>query len=1292
MKKIPLFLALAAGCAIPIAASAQLVISDTLTGASSSYDWYSLNGACLTAGNGSGSIPACVGLPYYNGKTLVGGVTGRLSPGGDPVGQGALRLTNGDTTTGSNGNNQTGAVVSNFTFPSNQGLQVTFGTVTYGGNAYQNSPLGQKSGADGITFFLADGSVLQPGTSTPATGAYGGSLGYSCANAKSYPGNEGLPGAYLAVGIDEFGNFVNGATVTQTTTTTVSTTSTATAQSGTYLTDSSGNATTTPPTWVNGAPTAYPVGTTTQPATSTSQVVSGVPPNPTSTSTTSSAVSSLAKTVRTGSVQSGWWQCGSSSAYCAQGTYTSAGSVTATTTVATTYKITNIGDNTASNASMVNPSDTPGPHPGRISVRGSGNVNFAWLNSTYPALFPSGMSASKIQTAINNTCATGFPYNNTGAAQTVNGTVVPAGQYYPQAVADYPLLGTSQLPAGNTIYNQEATKMPVRGKATPITYALSITQNGLLNMSYSYNGGSAVPVITNQSIAASNGAVPATLRFGFSAGTGGGSNVHELTCFKAAALNAASTSAGVNVQQSAQVQEGTQVYLAYYHPTNWWGQLTATSLAYNATTDTVSLAALSNWDASCVLTGGSCSATGGTNTAEPSGTGSAGTGTRQLMTWGSSGAGVPFQWSNLSAAQQNALDAADTMPGSPNADRLGWLRGDRINEIGYTGSGAGSDQVFRRRNGVLGDIVDSSPTWVGPPQFPYKGPWVDALNPGVTQPEGTTYAAFASANATRTNVVYTGANDGFMHAFRAGAYTSAGVFDTTATNDGRELMAYMPSAVLSSIHGGTNPNLDFSSPSYSHALSVDATPGFGDLYYNGAWHTWLVGGLGPGGNATGPIGDNTSTATGGDIFAIDITNPSNFSEGNAGNLVIGDWGATSNANGSTPITCVSNTPANCGNNLGNTYGTPIIRRLHDGKWGVIFGNGFNSQTGTAGVFIMEVDSAGAITFRFLDTGYGPSKDPLGAGNKNGIAYVSSADLDGDHVTDYLYAGDRFGNVWRFDLTSSNPANWAASATPLFSTPGGQPITTRVTVSAAGSGGTPRVMVDFATGQKLPQTLTSAATFAAGTQSIYGIWDWNMSAWNAMSSAHYASLTAPQSVTSANLQAQTATDVAVASADISGVRTVTQNPICWSGSLSCGTTASANTQFGWKLALPESDEQVVYNPVSAYGLFVVNTTIPAVNQILSCNAQPPTGYTMAVATDTGGSPTSSFFSSATNTFYSAAGAIVSGIGLSAVGSPSFVTAMTKPYMVNQTVSGIGSVTQVNPGANGRGARLNWIELR
>ncbi|WP_369622469.1 PilC/PilY family type IV pilus protein, partial [Pseudoalteromonas distincta] len=59
---------------------------------------------------------------------------------------------------------------------------------------------------------------------------------------------------------------------------------------------------------------------------------------------------------------------------------------------------------------------------------------------------------------------------------------------------------------------------------------------------------------------------------------------------------------------------------------------------------------------------------------------------------------------------------------------------------------------------------------------------------------------------------------------------------------------------------------------------------------------------------------------------------------------------------------------------------------------------------------------------------------------------ASLDIDLDHVVDYIYAGDLLGNVWRFDVTSTNPANWAVSASsPMFTTPSGQPITTRITV-------------------------------------------------------------------------------------------------------------------------------------------------------------------------------------------------------------------------------------------------------
>ena len=1126
MKKFKPKLTLTACMLLPIVGHAQQVISDTLNGASAVNSWKSFNGACLTAGNNTGSIPACVGLPYYSGKALVGGTSGTLP---DKVGQGALRLTNGDTTLGgSNGTNQTGAIVSTVPFPSSQGVQVTFSTVTYGGNGANGT------GADGMTFFLAD--ALQ----APSVGALGGSLGYSCSNVNST--YDGVRGGYVGVGIDEYGNFTNGATTT----------------------------------------------------------------------TGSSSVTVISN-----------------------------------------------GDNTNSGGAA---------SPSTIGVRGAGNVNWYYLNSNYPTLYPANANQAN---AVQQTCRTGTLYNasNNDQTVTVNGssTTIKRGTSSNLPVLDYKLLGSSPLlTSGNTavtISNQQGTLSPTRGKANPITYALSITQNGLLNMSYSFNGGVTTPVITDQSITASNGAVPANFLFGFSGGTGGGSNVHEITCFKAAPLNAASTSAGVNVQQSSRVEAGTQVYLSYYHPTNWWGQLTATSLNYTAATDSVAFNTTANWDASCVLTGGSCATTGGTNTAQTPGS-------RALLTWNGS-TGIPFQWTNLSASQQISL--ADTA-------HVAYLRGDRTGEVTTTNSSG-----LRARTGVLGDITNSSPVWVGAPAFPYKGPWKDAINSAAPTPEGISYTNYASSNAARINVVYSGANDGLMHGFRAGAYKADGTFDASAVNDGRELIGYMPAAV-SAVIRNTSAALDFTSPQYTHSTFVDATAGTGDLYYAGAWHTWLVAGIGAGGNLGGPINDNTSTAIGGSIFALDITSPANFSEANAASLTIGDWGPTT-------LTCVGGGSSNCGTNLGNTYGTPIVRRLHDGNWAVIFGNGYNSSTGTAGIFIMTVkQSDGSKTFKFLDTGYGPSKDPLGKNSKNGIAFVASADLDGDHITDYVYAGDLYGNLWRFDLTSSSASNWAAGTSPLFSTPAGQPISTNVTVSSALSKtGPPRVMIDFGTGQKLPQTQTSGATYASATgQSLYGIWDWSMNAWNAKSSTAYASLLSPQTVNTNVLQVQTATDVAGSSGNISGYRTVTSNPVCWAGLSNC--TAGKNVMFGWQLALPDPNEQVIYNPTSSSGLFVVNTVIPAVSNTLTCSNQPAAGYTMAVAIDTGGATATSFFADATNNYVSTNGLVISGIGLSATGTPSFVTALKKPYLITQTASGVGSITQVNPAANGIGKRVSWIKLR
>ncbi len=1089
------------------AIAAPVIIKEDFTGTTTQNSWYAQDGACLTAGSNSGSIPACVGLPYYSGQTQWGGTSGTL-PDSPP--DGALRLTNG-----SSYYHQDGAIISNFPFSMSQGVQVTFTTVTYHGDSGGSG----HDGADGLSFFLMDTSKPQSighalGSGPLPIGSWGGSLGYSCSNSNSP--YTGMVGGYVGLGIDEYGNFLNPS------------------------------------------------------------------------------------------------------------------------------------DNTSSG---------PGYQWNRIGLRGPGNIAWNWLNYTYPSYYPSTLTTSQKNAAVQKTCETGTLWNYTHASSPSNtGTTV----------MDYPALpnGWALLPSGTQIANESTTKRPV---ATPISYKLKITSAGKLSTWYSINGGTLLPILTNQDIT-TYGAIPANVAFGFAGSTGGSDNIHEITCFAAGPGDISASSAGINVQQTGKVQIGTQVYLAFYNPDDWLGSVTSNSLLVNSTTYALTVNPTANWDASCVLTGASpCQSTGTAVTAEsPT--------SRTIMTYSGS-QGIPFEWGSLTSSQQTALNLGDSL----GQNRLNYLRGVRSQEGSPIGSGP-----FRVRDSVLGDVIDSSPTWVGAPAIDYPtstanptGSWQDLVDTTAPVPEAAggapTYGNFEAANATREDVVYDGANDGMLHGFRAGSYDTSGNFVSNGTtpNDGYEVLAYFPTEALQqqasgtypaneAIHNSVDATYDYSSPNYGHNYFVDATPGTGDLFYNNAWHTWLVSGLGAGGMS---------------IFALDITNPTSFTETNAANIVIGEWSPTQMSH------------------LGQTYGTPIIRRFHNGEWGIVLGNGFNSASGHAGIYIMLVGSStgqiSSSSIYFLDTNTGTSTTP------DGIAYVTAADLDGDHIVDYLYAGDIFGNVWRFDVTSSNPTNWT-SATPvkIFSTAAGQPITTQVQVfSVPQSTGSPFVLVEFGTGQATPQTHTAPVTYAtASPQSIYGIWDWQMSNWNSLSSTKYAFLSTGgvSPIAPGNLQMQTVTTSTstTGTGGIYGYRTLSSNTVCWQGSTAC---TSGDNKFGWELDLPTPGEQVVYNPTLAYGTLFVNTTIPPGNTLLNCSQNTTTGWTMAINAATGGSPAASVFPNPTGTT-----GVLSGAQLNLTGTPAFVTVSANnvpvAYLGGQTSSGQATFVNVNSPGGGQSGRINWIQLR
>jgi hypothetical protein len=160
--------------------SGQDLLGDPFTGPATSAPVITLNitGSeaypCLTAGP---AVPP-------GGPTTIQNC-GLATP--DPDGQGALRLTGV-------GEQEASAIVYNTNLPTAQGLTITFKQYQWGGDG-----IGGPTGADGISFFLA---VAPPQPTT--IGPPGGALGYV-----SYFGANGMPGGWLGVGLDAWGNFSN---------------------------------------------------------------------------------------------------------------------------------------------------------------------------------------------------------------------------------------------------------------------------------------------------------------------------------------------------------------------------------------------------------------------------------------------------------------------------------------------------------------------------------------------------------------------------------------------------------------------------------------------------------------------------------------------------------------------------------------------------------------------------------------------------------------------------------------------------------------------------------------------------------------------------------------------------------------------------------------------------------------------------------------------------------------------------------------------------------------------------
>lgn len=631
---------------------------------------------------------------------------------------------------------------------------------------------------------------------------------------------------------------------------------------------------------------------------------------------------------------------------------------------------------------------------------------------------------------------------------------------------------------------------------------------------------------------------------------------------------------------SGSVTSGGKIFQGQFNSSDWSGDLIAYNT--NSTTGAITTAA---WQAGTVLN------------SQNYDTG------RSIITYKpSTSSGIPFRWpanpaspsaTELDTSQSTALTSNPSLNGSnpsdTGANRLNYLRG----ETGING--------FRPRlTSVLADVVNSAPAYVGAPAFNYP----DNL-------ESASYYAFRLAKASRTPMIYVGANDGMLHGF-----------DATSGNatSGQEILAYVPSKVYANLAQLTSPN-------YSHHYYVDGSPSVVDTFYSSAWHTTLVAGLGAGGQG---------------LYALNVTDPSTFSEAHASSIVMWEYND---------------------NDLGYVFGQPSIVKLNTGAWAAVFSNGYNnseadgsaSTTGYAYLYI--VDIATGTLIKKISTKVGSVATP------NALATPTLVDANGDGTVDYAYAGDLQGNVWKFDLCNANNQGVCASNTNGWAVAFGTSSAPQPLFTATDSGGTPQPITDaievtrffsgdgyqlyFGTGKYLE----SGDISTTSTQTFYSLWD----------KALTPSTISGRSV----LQQQTVITTSTVSGNT--YRSSSSNPVAWDG------LGGSGTMRGWYMDLPTSGERVVSDP-SLYSNRILFTTL--IPNSTACSGGG-TGWLMELDAVTGAALSGPSFD------VNGDGVVDAADNLGTAGSyPSGVMKSSIPSAVR---------LQKNPGGPGGGSMNKWTSM-
>jgi len=526
--------------------------------------------------------------------------------------------------------------------------------------------------------------------------------------------------------------------------------------------------------------------------------------------------------------------------------------------------------------------------------------------------------------------------------------------------------------------------------------------------------------------------------------------------------------------------------------------------------------------------------------------------------------------------------AEASVQASDAADLIAFVRGSDAQE------GVGRKFRDRGTDEVMGPLVTSSP-WLQNPNAAAR--FTDA-----SLAQGSpSYRTFVENRRGQNKVLWVGSHDGMVHGLEA----------TTGT----PMLSYVPSPVVSRLAAQASLNAPAKAPLVDGGVyTADVLVGRGAANTK-SWATYLFGSLGRGGKA---------------VFALDVTNPGTttattgtgsgrLSEGNATSLF--KWIFTDGDDG-----------AGAGD-LGYTVSAPMrhvgsgqaqqVVRLNNNRFAVLVPNGYGSTNGRAYLYILYVEGPGS-------TGWGSAgggnfeKLAAGTNTGNGLMGVNWVDLDNNGTADVVYATDLLGQVWKFDIRSSNPQNWGSAFkrngndVPFFQAVGcdrdvstgavanppcnhALTITTNPTLVRPNFGG---VLVGFGTGKAI---LSSDYPNATKTNRFITVWDRGRYAedqiftWpTGVSTSTQPTL--PSINTTGNalparfLRVKLAVD---ASGNAYRVRTDSNGNEVPLPPSATPDAFNAQTQDGWYIDFPSVGEQLISTP-SAFQDFITFTAVRPVD--------------------------------------------------------------------------------------------------